>query len=30
MLHDLQSRGLIAVNRRQIHIPDVRRLACHA
>jgi len=30
ILHDLQSRGLIAVNRRQIHIPDVRRLACHA
>lgn len=30
ILHDLQSRGLIAVNRRQIHIPDVQRLACHA
>lgn len=30
ILHDLQSRGLIAVNRRQIHIPNVQRLACHA
>jgi CRP-like cAMP-binding protein len=30
ILHDLQSRGLIAVNRRQIHIPDMQRLACHA
>jgi CRP/FNR family transcriptional regulator, dissimilatory nitrate respiration regulator len=30
ILHDLQSRGLIAVNRREIHIPDVQRLACHA
>lgn len=27
ILHDLQSRGLIAVNRRQIHIPDVARLS---
>ncbi|MCH8178327.1 MAG: Crp/Fnr family transcriptional regulator [Proteobacteria bacterium] len=30
ILHDLQARGLIAVNRRQIHIPDVARLACLA
>lgn len=27
ILHELQSRGLIAVNRRDIHIPDVSRLA---
>lgn len=27
ILHDLQSRGLIAVNRREIVIPDVERLA---
>lgn len=27
ILHDLQSRGLIAVNRREIIIPDVERLA---
>jgi len=24
-----QANGLIAVNRRQIHIPDVQRLACY-
>lgn len=27
ILHELQARGLIAVNRRDIHIPDVGRLA---
>lgn len=30
ILHDLQSRGLIAVNRCEIHILDVHRLACRA
>ncbi len=30
ILHELQSNGLIAVNRRQIHIPDVQRLACYS
>lgn len=30
ILHELQSRGLIAVRRRQIHIPDVQRLACYS
>ena len=29
ILHELQANGLIAVNRRQIHIPDVQRLACY-
>lgn len=29
ILHELQSHGLIAVNRRRIHIPDVQRLACY-
>jgi len=30
ILHELQANGLIAVNRRQIHIPDVQRLACYS
>jgi CRP-like cAMP-binding protein len=30
ILHELQSRGLITVHRRQIHIPNVDRLACYA
>ena len=30
ILHELQSRGLIAVDRRDIHIPDVERLAAAA